>query len=86
MARVTFNAGELDSNHQILDGIARALEPCGHARTTIKAVSQMDVTDDNGDTIEASLEQKIAYICHKLDCNNECTADGDDIIFKKMTK
>lgn len=79
MARVEYESGELDPNHQIVEGILRTLaySRMRRARTTLLAINTIDLPDEaNGGT----LDQKIAHVCQTLGCKHECA--GDEIIFK----
>jgi len=73
--RAKYNAGELDPNTQIIDGIRSALESsqAGRALTTIKAVETIDIDGD--------LSRKIRYICLEIGCTHEVT--GEEVIFRK---
>ena len=78
MARVEYQPGELDPNHQIVEGIRKTLanSQVRRVRTTLRAVDIIDLPDEpNGGTIE----QKIAHVCQTLGCRHRCT--GDEIIF-----
>lgn len=79
MARVEYEPGELDQNHQIIEGIRRTLansHGC-RARTTLRAVDTIDLPDK---TNGGSLDQKIMHVCQTLGCKHKCV--GEEIIFK----
>ncbi len=85
MSRVVYERGEIDSHHQILDGISRTLRQShrGCARTTLQAVQSIEVLDNDGQAMDADLNGKIAYICEKLNCTHELL--DDEIVFTRQT-
>jgi len=78
VARVKYEAGEMDPNHRVIKGI-RATLATSHtkrARTALQAVDMIDLDDDG---VTATLDQKVEHICKTLACTHE--RDGDEIIF-----
>lgn len=80
MTRVTYASGELDPNHQIVEGIRSALAAshAKRARTTIQAIKMIDLDEEGG---EQSVDRKITHNCTTLDCVHEWV--GDEIIFRR---
>jgi hypothetical protein len=82
MARVNFNANEIDQNFQIEEAIESAINVDGSASIAAAVIeSSYDLPNDSGEIIEATLEQKCGAIENRLGL--QFSLGGETVIFRK---
>jgi hypothetical protein len=83
MARVIYNANELDPHDRGINAITETLRgsDSGRAVTTLPAIDEFEMVDGEGNTIDAGRAEKIEYVCRTLQCTHEVAEDKDQIVF-----
>jgi len=83
MARVQYNDSEINQHHQVMSGIATTLEnsPTKRARTTLQAIECLDLLDHEGRPVNTTLQEKIDYVCRKLNCDYEMLVSENEVVF-----
>ena len=83
MARVMYNANELDPHDRTIKAIAETLRGShqGRAVTSLRAIDEFEMVDGEGNTVGAGRAEKIGHICRTLQCTHEVAEDKDQIVF-----
>lgn len=83
MAKVIYNADELDGPLKVEEGIRAAFEKDGTALVKYDAIENVyEIVTDNGETKAGTFSEKCDFLCQRLKCTCEKDADSRVCTFR----